>query len=71
MFRVRQTVSAFRYPVGKIWGPYEEKCDAEQRVGTLRSFDGDGDIEDGEFGDPCGIHLVDAGPGPGGVLVDA
>lgn len=71
MFRVVQTVSAFRYPEGKVWGPYVDECDAQQRVATLRSVGGDGVIEDGEFGAPCGSHLVDAGPGPGGVLVAA
>lgn len=53
MYRVRQTVPAFRYPVGKVWGPYVERCDAEERVGTLRKFDGDGVIEEGEFGTPA------------------
>ncbi|MET9480978.1 hypothetical protein [Streptomyces sp. NPDC006638] len=72
MFRVRQTKTSGRwYPVGKIWGPYREKVDAEQRVGTLRDRQCDGDIEEGEFGAPCGAHLADAGPGPGGVYVDA
>ena len=66
-FRVVQTVSAFHYPEGKVWGPYVEKVDAEQRVGTLRSFDGDGVIEHGEFGEPAGVKLVDAG-GPGGAM---
>ncbi|MET9126943.1 hypothetical protein [Streptomyces sp. NPDC004528] len=67
MFRVVQTVEAFRYPVGKVWGPYEDKADADERVSTLRSFRGDGVIEDGEFGAPCGI-LVSAGDGGGGVM---
>lgn len=53
MFRVIQTVSAFEYPEGKEWGPYTEKGDAEQRVATLRSFRGDGVIEEGEFGAPA------------------
>ncbi|MFB7114080.1 hypothetical protein [Streptomyces sp. NPDC056291] len=67
MFRVVQTVSAFLYPEGKIWGPYAEEVDAQERVKTLRSFDGDGVIESGEFGTPCGI-LVGAGGGGGGVM---
>lgn len=71
MFRVVQTVSAFRYPEGKVWGPYADEVDAQQRVATLRSFDGDGVIESGEFGAPCGMRLVDAGGGGGGLLVAA
>ncbi|GGX26708.1 hypothetical protein [Streptomyces chryseus] len=70
MFRVVQTVPAFRYPAGKIWGPYVEEVDAQQRLGTLREFKGDGVIESGEFGAPCGMHLVGAG-GPGGVMASA
>jgi hypothetical protein len=68
VFRVVQTVEAFRYPVGKVWGPYEEKADADERVATLRSFRGDGVIEEGEFGTPCGLRLVDADGGGGAVL---
>ncbi|MEU3986120.1 hypothetical protein AB0F77_39690 [Streptomyces sp. NPDC026672] len=64
-------MSAFRYPEGKIWGPYAEEVDAQERVKTLRSFDGDGVIESGEFGAPCGLSLVDAGGGGGGFLVAA
>lgn len=71
MFRVVQTVETFRYPVGKIWGPYVEEADAQQRVATLRDFRGDGVIESGEFGAPCGLRLVDAGGGGGGLLVAA
>lgn len=67
MFRVVQTVEAFSYPVGKIWGPYEEEVDAQERVATLRDFRGDGVIESGEFGAPCGRQLVGAG-GPGGMV---
>lgn len=52
-YRVIQTVEAFRYPVGKVWGPYTEKPDADERVKTLRSFHGDGVIEEGEFGTPA------------------
>jgi hypothetical protein len=52
MWRVVQTKEAFRYSAGKVWGPYLEKIDAEQRVGTLRDYGGDGVIEDGEFGSP-------------------
>jgi hypothetical protein len=52
MWRVVQTKEAFRYPVGKVWGPYLEEVDAHQRVATLRWKDGDGVIEEGEFGDP-------------------
>ncbi|MGW1268162.1 hypothetical protein [Streptomyces sp. NPDC002491] len=69
MFRVVQTEEAFRYPVGKIWGPYVEELDASARVGLLREFGGDGVIESGEFGSPCGLRLVDAGGGGGGLLV--
>lgn len=62
MYRVVQTVEAFSYPAGKLWGPYLEKTDAEQRVGTLRSFKGDGVIEEGEFGTPArAVRPVDAG----------
>lgn len=68
MFRVVQTVSAFQYPEGKVWGPYEEKGDADERVATLRSFRGDGVIEEGEFGAPCGLNLVGVGGGGGGVM---
>lgn len=53
MFRVIQTVPAFEYPEGKEWGPYAALCDAEQRVSTLRSFRGDGVIDEGEFGAPA------------------
>lgn len=66
-FRVVQTVPAFRYPEGKVWGPYAEKVDAELRVKTLREFKGDGVIEHGEFGEPAGMKLVTAG-GPGGAM---
>lgn len=58
MFRVIQTVEAFRYPVGKAWGPYAEKVDAEQRIATLRKFQGDGVIEEGDFGSPCAIAEI-------------
>lgn len=71
MFRVVQTREAFAYPEGKVWGPYTEELDAQERVKTLRSFDGDGVIESGEFGTPCGLNLVDAGGGGGGLLVTA
>ncbi|MEU3285619.1 hypothetical protein [Streptomyces longwoodensis] len=71
MFRVVQTREAFAYPVGKVWGPYEEHLDASARVGLLREFGGDGVIESGEFGAPCGMSLVDAGGGGGGLLVAA
>lgn len=67
MFRVIQSVEAFRYSEGKIWGPYVDRVDAEQRVGTLREFKGDGEIEAGEFGTPCGMTLVGAGGDKGGV----
>lgn len=67
MFRVVQTKNAFQYPEGKVWGPYLEELDAQDRLSLLREFDGDGVIENGEFGAPCGLQLVDAG-GPGGVL---
>lgn len=70
MFRVVQTREAFEYPEGKIWGPYAEQLDANDRVALLREFGGDGVIEDGEFGSPCGI-LVSAGGGGGGVLAIA
>lgn len=70
-FRVVQTVEAFRYPEGKTWGPYLEEVDAQQRLATLRSFQGDGVIENGEFGTPCGMQRVDAGGGGGGVLACA
>lgn len=69
MFRVIQTVPAFKYPEGKTWGPYEKEADAHDRVALLRDFRGDGVIESGEFGAPCGLNLVGAG-GPGGVMVD-
>ncbi len=71
VFRVVQTVSAFRYPEGKIWGPYADRIDASDRVALLREFGGDGVIESGEFGAPCGLRLVDAGGGGGGLLVAA
>lgn len=72
-YRVIQTVDAFEYPIGKSWGPYVEKADAEQRVGTLRSFKGDGVIEDGEFGAPCAIREPAdvGGPSMARELVDA
>lgn len=68
-YRVVQTVPAFEYEPGKIWGPYVDELDAHDRVALLREFKGDGVIESGEFGAPCGIRTVDAG-GPGGVLAD-
>lgn len=70
MFRVVQTREAFEYPEGKVWGPYTEQLDANDRVSLLREFGGDGVIESGEFGAPCGV-LVDAGDGGGGVLASA
>ncbi|MDX2575936.1 hypothetical protein PV332_10630 [Streptomyces scabiei] len=69
MFRVVQTVSAFKYPEGKLWGPYVEQIDANDRVALLREFGGDGVIESGEFGAPCGLARVDAGDGGGAALV--
>lgn len=72
-YQVIQTVAAFEYPVGKSWGPYEELPDAEQRVGTLRSFKGDGVIEEGEFGAPCAMREPAdvGGPSMARELVDA
>lgn len=67
-FRVVQTVSAFRYPEGKVWGPYIEETDAQERLATLKDFGGDGVIEHGEFGTPCGVVLAGSDGGPGGVL---
>lgn len=55
-FRVVQTLAAFEYPAGKVWGPYAERMDAEARVKTLREFRGDGVIERGDFGTPCGMR---------------
>ncbi|OKI19275.1 hypothetical protein [Streptomyces sp. CB03911] len=66
-YLVRQTKKAFRYPEGKIWGPYLEEVDAQQRLATLRSFGGAGVIEAGEFGTGVALELVGAG-GPGGVM---
>ncbi|WP_282203927.1 hypothetical protein [Kitasatospora fiedleri] len=66
-YRVVQTVEAFRYPVGKVWGPYLEEVDAQQRLATLKNFGGDGVIESGEFGTGVALELVGAG-GPGGVM---
>jgi hypothetical protein len=71
VFRVVQTREAFAYPEGKVWGPYTEQLDANDRVALLREFGGDGVIESGEFGAPCGLNLVDAGGGGGGLLVTA
>lgn len=71
MFRVVQTREAFAYAEGKLWGPYDEQLDANDRVALLREFGGDGVIESGEFGAPCGLRLVDAGGGGGGVLATA
>jgi hypothetical protein len=48
-------VDAFGYPAGKVWGPYAEELDAQERVKTLQQFKGDGVIERGDFGEPCGI----------------
>lgn len=72
-YRVIQTVEAFEYPVGKVWGPYVAKCDADERVKTLRSLDGDGVIEDGEFGAPCAMREPAdvGGPSMARELVDA
>ncbi|MFD8595412.1 hypothetical protein ACFV1L_10460 [Kitasatospora sp. NPDC059646] len=67
-YRVIQTVEAFRYSVGRVWGPYLEEVDAQQRLATLKSFGGDGVIEQGEFGAGVALELVGAG-GPGGVMV--
>jgi hypothetical protein len=65
-FRVVQTVEAFRYPVGKIWGPYAERIDAEERIATLRKHKGDGVIEFGDFGTPCAqaVPVPDGGLSP-------
>ncbi|MFF1417589.1 hypothetical protein [Streptomyces sp. NPDC058280] len=54
-YRVIQTKTAFKYPEGKLWGPYAEERDAQGRVSLLREHDGDGVIETGEFGAPCGV----------------
>jgi hypothetical protein len=62
MWRVVQTVEAFRYPVGKVWGPYLDEPDAHERVSLLRRHNGDGVIEDGEFGAPVtALRPVDVG----------
>lgn len=53
MFRVVQTVAAFKYPKGKIWGPYTTQEHAEQRVATLEAFQGAGLIDEGDFGPAC------------------
>ncbi|MFJ6636613.1 hypothetical protein ACIQMR_35395 [Streptomyces sp. NPDC091376] len=70
MYRVVQTKEAFRYPEGTTWGPYLEEVDAQERLASIRRHEGDGVIESGEFGAPCGLTHVDAG-GPGGVLTNA
>jgi hypothetical protein len=53
MFRVVQTVAAFKYPKGKVWGPYIAKEDAERRVKTLESVGGSGLVDEGDFGPAC------------------
>lgn len=53
MFRVVQTVEAFKYPKGMIWGPYISKEDAEKRVELLESVGGAGLIDEGDFGPAC------------------
>lgn len=53
MFRVVQTVAAFGYPKGKIWGPYIEDKDALKRVETLESVGGSGLVDEGDFGPAC------------------
>ncbi|MET9816925.1 hypothetical protein [Streptomyces sp. NPDC006355] len=52
-FRVVQTVPAFGYPKGKIWGPYIEREDAEKRVELLEEKGGSGLIDEGDFGPAC------------------
>lgn len=44
-YNVIQTTDTFRYPAGKVWGPYSERIDAETRVAVLKYFKGDGRIE--------------------------
>jgi hypothetical protein len=68
MYRVVQTVAAFEYPAGKVWGPYTDKVDADQRVATLRSFSGDGVIEEGDFGTPCRMTDVRPSGDPSALL---
>lgn len=53
MFRVVQTVAAFGYPKGKVWGTYIAKKDAEKRVEILESVNGCGLIDEGDFGPAC------------------
>jgi hypothetical protein len=53
MYRVVQTVAAFGYPKGKIWGPYIERKDAEARVELLEAKGGAGLIDEGDFGPAC------------------
>lgn len=53
MYRVIQTVAGFEYPLGKIWGPYIDRADAERRVETLESFKCVGLIQEGDFGPAC------------------
>lgn len=43
-FIVRQTATAFRYPPGKVWGPYSEMGDAIRRKAMLQNKGGDGKI---------------------------
>jgi hypothetical protein len=52
-FRVVQTVAAFGYPKGMIWGPYIEREQAEKRVELLESKGGAGLIDEGDFGPAC------------------
>ena len=43
-FIVRQTQEAFRYPPGKVWGPYSAMGDAIARKAKLQNKGGDGKI---------------------------
>lgn len=61
-YRVIQTVAAFRYPAGKVWGPYTCEDFAQDQLAKIRRYDGDGVIEEGEFGAPAvALRPVDVG----------
>ncbi|MFJ9616696.1 hypothetical protein [Streptomyces noursei] len=62
--RVVQTIGAFGYPEGTVWGPYTHLCDALERIQLLRRYKGDGKMQAGDW-EPCGMTrpAVDFEPG--------
>lgn len=56
---VRQTREAFRYPAGKLWGPYEHMADALRRKALLEAKGGAGRIVY-TSAEPCALRRPEA-----------